>query len=367
MHISDVDYAPNPNRAIWIEGQLNEALLERLRPRILELAARNRDPIRLFINSRGGSAEVAESILSLLKSSDNGEAPRRIITVAMPNAASAAADLLSAGDFAVALPESVLLYHGAGYLDLSDIPRLTEEVADALRFVTAHHNERKAAALRRVYERRFMFVFSGLRHEFERYRVESNGRTLTDLECFEAVLHGKLSPNGQRVLERAVSHRRRCDRLLFHFRKQSPTRGKAETLEERWLRASKAFEDETPLTDKSCSLRAGGLARIFDNFSLLASYFTSILRNRFENISGADLRDFLTADSATTRAAKREARGRVDSFLPFSTFFVGMCRALNQDENQLTALDAVLLGLVDTVRDQQSLVDLWSAELLAAR
>jgi hypothetical protein len=36
VDVVDDDYMSNPNRAIWVEGQLNEALLDRLRPRILE-------------------------------------------------------------------------------------------------------------------------------------------------------------------------------------------------------------------------------------------------------------------------------------------------------------------------------------------
>ena len=115
------DFTPNPDRSIRVEEKFNEVLLERLHPRILELTAQNREPIAVFINSGGGSAEVCVEILRLLTRTTQ-EDPRvsRIITVAAPDVGSAAANLLSAGDFAVASPESELLYHG-GRWPLSDL------------------------------------------------------------------------------------------------------------------------------------------------------------------------------------------------------------------------------------------------------
>jgi hypothetical protein len=38
-----------------------------------------------------------------------------------------------------------------------------------------------------------------------------------------------------------------------------------------------------------------------------------------------------------------------DYFLPFSSFFVALCHALQQSENKLTAIDAFWLGLIDTL------------------
>ncbi len=108
--VHDPEFTPNPDRAVWVEGQLNEALLDRLRPGILELTAQNRDPITVFINSSGGSLEVSEGILSLLRRTTQDDSrASRIITVAAPKAKSAAANLLSAGDFAIAYPECMLL------------------------------------------------------------------------------------------------------------------------------------------------------------------------------------------------------------------------------------------------------------------
>ena len=45
---ADANSTPNLDRAIWIEGQFNEALLKRLRPEIIELTAHDRHPITVF-------------------------------------------------------------------------------------------------------------------------------------------------------------------------------------------------------------------------------------------------------------------------------------------------------------------------------
>jgi hypothetical protein len=39
-----------------------------------------------------------------------------------------------------------------------------------------------------------------------------------------------------------------------------------------------------------------------------------------------------------------------DYFLQFRIFSLALCRALQEGENELTAMDALWLGLVDTVR-----------------
>ena len=43
--VPDADFTPNPARALWVQGRLDQALLERLRPYILDLTAHNRGPI----------------------------------------------------------------------------------------------------------------------------------------------------------------------------------------------------------------------------------------------------------------------------------------------------------------------------------
>jgi ATP-dependent protease ClpP protease subunit len=78
--IPDADFTPNPDRAIWIRGELNKALEERLEPQIVDLTSRSREPITVFIDSYGGKPVVSQRILALLRSpGENGEPPCRVI------------------------------------------------------------------------------------------------------------------------------------------------------------------------------------------------------------------------------------------------------------------------------------------------
>jgi hypothetical protein len=191
---SDSDFAPNPDRAIWVEGQLNQALLDRLEPQILALTSQSSDPITVFINSPGGSNSVFQRILSLL-------APCRKITVACANAQSAAADLLTGGDWAIAQPKSKLVYHGT---TIRASEPITAERATLLAETLKNSNETAVASLVGKSARRFRFIVSTLRPSFEKHRANAGDPTLRDVECFTALLNNKLSSNGQMVLLRAI-------------------------------------------------------------------------------------------------------------------------------------------------------------------
>ncbi len=333
----DADFTPNPDRAIWVEGQLNEALMDRLRPEILELTAQNREPITVFINSRGGSPEPGKRILDLLRTTnEEGQEPCRIITVAAPKAKSAAAELLSAGDFAVAYPESTLLYHGARW-PLPD-EEITGEWARIARALATFH-EMAAAALARNSVRRFSFIVSAQRPLFAQHRAAKGDWALTDLRCFQAILGGKLSSAAQKVLETAIPLSDSYDRLLLQFQKRL-RRGRAVTkshLKKLMLHASMAFDYQT---NQGAQDWDGGLSRISDHFYFLNAYF-----------------DFGRLSEWVAAREEPQTAGtdlKADYFLQFQVFHLALCRALQEGENHITASDALWLGLIDTVRTVES-------------
>lgn len=325
------DFTPNPARAIWVEGKLNDALLARLRPQILALT-QSREPITVFINSRGGSNEAGLAIMGLLKRTDDARASR-IITVAAPKAQSAAANLLSAGDFAIASPQSDLLYHG-GRWPMHE-RELTSEWARLAVTLPAWH-EVRATALARSSVRRFLSIVSSQRALFAQHRAEKGEPNLTDVDCFQDVLRGKLSPAARKVLELAIHLRDTHDDLLVHFHKRL-RRGRAVTkdhLRKLMLHASIAFEHET---NASISAFDAGLSGITEHFHFLNSYFDL-----------GQLCDWVAARE------EPQAPGTDVEDLQFRLFFGALCRALQEGENHLTPMDAVWLGLVDTLRDEIS-------------
>lgn len=328
--LRSADFTPNRQRAIWVEGELNQKLLTRLEPQILALTSQSRAPITLFINSTGGTPAVGERILNLAQLC-------RIITVAAPKAHSAAADILSAGDHACAYPESTLLYHG------SRIPMLehvTGEWANLATEVLTAANERAAASLARQSARRFMFVVSAQRAAFSQHRVDANDSSLTDLKCFQAILRGKLSPSARKVLKKAITRWDSYDGLLTHFQKEigrgRRTSEKAD-LQKSMLHASIACEYQSNERNPAWSLGNGGLSRIRDHFFFLDEYF----RNADEDEIGKLCEWWAPVTDANVESTY---------FLPFRSFLVALCRALQEGENEVTGMDAFWLGLIDTVR-----------------
>ena len=90
MLVPHPDYRPNPSRAVYVHGVIEEGLIHRLTPTILQLQATSRDPITVYIDSKGGSTGAMETLLRLLGAPDHDGAPScRIITVVTSRAARA--------------------------------------------------------------------------------------------------------------------------------------------------------------------------------------------------------------------------------------------------------------------------------------
>ena len=102
MPAHDKDYRENFARSLFLTGKITQEAAYALSPRIKELRAASGDPITLYIDSPGGSSAVAEGIRFLIKAPDQDGRRCRLITVAIGTAASAAADLLALGDYAIA-------------------------------------------------------------------------------------------------------------------------------------------------------------------------------------------------------------------------------------------------------------------------
>ena len=122
--------------------------------------------------------------------------PCSTIMVACGHAQSAAAQLLSLGDWAIAQPESKLLYHGSFVQKWQGI---TAECAGALNATLKDSNWNAAASIARKSVRGFRLIMSALRPSFEEHRAVNVGApTQADIERLAAILNGKLSHNGNR-------------------------------------------------------------------------------------------------------------------------------------------------------------------------
>jgi ATP-dependent protease ClpP protease subunit len=122
----------------------------------------NRAPITVYIDSPDGRPASGELLLRLLKVTDQDYSPAcRVMTVATARAASAAADLLSWGDYAIAFPNSTILYHGTRRT--VDDP-ITVEAAATMAESLKLRNDQFAMRLARRHERFFFRYVTSARH-----------------------------------------------------------------------------------------------------------------------------------------------------------------------------------------------------------
>jgi ATP-dependent protease ClpP protease subunit len=169
--VPNPDYRPNPKRAIYVHGPIDDQLVYRLTPQIVTLQSENRSPITVYIDSPGGNIVNAQSLWRLLNASNQDlDPPCHIITVVTLRAASAAADLLSSGDYAIAFPQSTILYHGAR--TFQDIP-LTVETTSLIESLLRTTKETYALELMRKNEFRFMFRFLSSKSQFDTIRQKN--------------------------------------------------------------------------------------------------------------------------------------------------------------------------------------------------
>jgi len=102
----------NYERAIFVQGNLDDDLVSNLTPKILSLRKKSRSPITVFIDSPGGSVTSAEIIRGLLKTPDQTGRTCWVNTVVTGQACSAAADLLASGDYIISYPNAFIHFHG---------------------------------------------------------------------------------------------------------------------------------------------------------------------------------------------------------------------------------------------------------------
>ena len=104
--------ALDQNRAVFLTGEIGDEMVAALTPRILSLTQDKERPIVLCIDSDGGSVMAAHVILGLLRTPNRLGERCPLHTVVTGRACSAAAELLSAGDYIQTYPHSYIHFHG---------------------------------------------------------------------------------------------------------------------------------------------------------------------------------------------------------------------------------------------------------------
>lgn len=359
MITPDVNYRPDPARAIYVHGPIDNQLVYRLTPRILTLQAENRSPITVYIDSPGGNIASEESLRRLLNASDqNLNPPCRIITVVTSKAASAAADLLSSGDYAIALPQSTIVYHGIR--TLRDTP-LTVEMTSLMASLLRSVNARYAKELMVKNEFRFMVHFLLLTNQFDGVRERTRKKLMSDTECFRTIISNKLSERAKKLLKTATMRQVRYEKLLDIVKKPTKCKNMAR-IEAMRIKAMVDYEVGIHKNDPNWTFYDDGLTQLNDDFFHLNEHLEGLDNDRLDNLctqwgkfalSPSDKKIIdQTPESSRDEVLIQMKRPLLE---PLWSFHVALCHTLQEGENELTAADAYWLGLIDEVMGEKEL------------
>lgn len=346
-------FRADPTRAVYVHGLIDEELVHRLTPQILNLQHSSRSPITVYIDSRGGSVASYRSLWSILTASDQNLAePCHILTVVTSRAASAAADLLVSGNYAIAYPESSILYHG-----VTTVPRqpLTTEDISSEASDLRQMSEDFATDLMNRLELRLMFRFLDAKAGLDRRRKGAIGNSLSAAEHFEQTVYDRLSQRARALFEAAKRRQERYEELLAAARGAHLHKTTAKT-EAGIIKAIVDFEVRRHKDDPGWTFRKGGLAMLNEDFFVLGERLSALESGHFDGrcidafeliLSPSDLSEIERAPATVRDQMKLE---RVRPVLePLWSFFAALCHALQEGENELTATDAYHLGLVDEI------------------
>ncbi len=296
-------------------------------------------------------------------SQDSQEACK-LITVVTNQAASAAASLLSAGDYAIAGPNSLIHFHGVRMYRGDAIT--VEKASDAAKNLKAS-NDRSAVVLARNCSRKFFFRFISLRHEFPEHRAK-HPEAANEKQCFLDLISKYLSPLGKAVVKSAEGRVKRYESLTAAVLADapfdealtklpsSPQNADFVDLEAAMLRAIIAFEKQANAKRDDWRFSTDGLSRVNDDFVLLNEYIGQHKNDWIEEFC-EQWKDFILQDGDKTAIEQLPEEQRKSArvkklapiLLPLWLFLVSVCHVLHEAESPLTPIDAFWLGLIDEV------------------
>jgi ATP-dependent protease ClpP protease subunit len=356
------EFRENPARAIFVTGEIDERLVHRLMPEICRLRGESGDPITAYIDSRGGSTLSTEHIRALCKAPNQDGVTCSLVTVATTRAASAAADLLALGDYAIAYPKSIIHCHGTRL----SAEEITKESAESLAASLHEANEDFALRLAKRVFARMAFRYTLLRHEFPDIRKEASEKEWkrpmeSDLECFALTIFQRLSQHLQKLPQEVFflyESLLKMRSFVLDRLGKIPDGQKLAVTEASMLKHLLDFElaQEKP---SHWSFSLGGFDLFASDFRKLADFLFGkhhgALDNHIQTLGVLFLDPQQLKVHEKIRSENQSAAGEWlktavrPTIEPLWYFTVALCRLLQQGENQLSAEDAYWLGLADEV------------------
>lgn len=292
----------------------------------------------MYIGSFGGVVFWAEHLRMLLKArSQDGQEPCRLITVATTHAGSAAAELLVRGDYVIAYPSSIIHFHGVRQISLE----VTSEKAADLRVALREQNQRSASEHAVSAGDRFIFRYCCSRGGFPAIRETLQEPDKSDHECMVYDLQCSLSASGRKVLNLALSRQERYRKLMgFVLAKMQASQNPSAEGEAELLKQMIDFTLQEHAQDSNWSFEKDSLSQLSQDFMLVAEYYDHIT---------AMLQTLDRWSAFIFRTEERTESQKLETVLDAWSFFAALCHVLREEENLLTAQDALLFGLIDEV------------------
>jgi len=158
------------------------------------------------------------------------------------------------------------------------------------------------------------------------------------------------------------------DTLLKTVLKKNKSAAKGKRIAETEAARIKAivdFEVASHKKDPNWTFQFGGLARLNDDFYLLNEHLASTQSERLKQLC-IDWGRFALGSAEAEQINQLPEAARNDAMIekvrpllePLWAFFVALCHALQEGENDLTAKDAFWLGLIDEVMSEKGLPSL---------
>ena len=348
----------SPARAVHISGVIDDQLVGRLTPAITALRVDAPQPITVYIDSLGGSTYYADALVRLLRAPTQDGQPCPLTTVVTTVAASAGADLLAAGDYAIAFPGATVHYHGTR----RSAEGITIEKAAQLAGDLHRANEKFALRLAKRVVARLLFVFSAHRSLPSNSTKDSpSPAAASPVEVLIQIFTKALDSSLVQTVHEATKLQRQTRTLVQEVEKllaNLPENEPRVEVEARILKAILDYELKRKDRGQEWSLHDGGIDELRTDFLQLVDYLGGSHRTYLQQLikdygvmllDAAELAEFKQRgpdlpDSAQWLAALVEPRME-----EFWYFVICLCRGLQRGEHSLSAKDAYWLGLVDEV------------------
>jgi len=350
------DFRENPDRAVYVTGAITAELVDKLTPQIHALR-KSIEPITVYINSEGGEVVSADRIRNLIRIPDQDGFPRRMITVVTGEAASAAADLLALGDYAIAYPNTWIVYHGTRRsLGGAVTVELARNVASSLQ----QTNEGFALRLARKVLGRVLLAAGEEGKGLSDYRETESSEPWPDIQPIVTAQIGDMISGEVIALARDAVARQEAIRnltaaVLTHLNAltQPPSSETERDIE--IFNAVLAYK-RGQRNMIEWNFAASGLQEVTADFELLRDYHFGGQRSqslRLLEIYGAL---FLTsADAVAFASLDKDARSKwlqdkvANKFRALWYYLVSCCRLLQSKDFLFDGEDAYWFGLVDEV------------------